>query len=849
MKSLAILVFLYLVTPGSGQLVWDGLPLSTRAEFATLVLLLVVFLSDQIRARAKEHLESRSWSSALRPLLVLLCVLKFLTFAWAPLSDGFGACYRSLYHPLDDLDACEKSYENPLIQNLGSPAAKISRMESVVDFGKAPYDWSLPFMNDFPRLRYLWLDRFPFAATYSARLEGVGNARYLPIWGIGKTSVSVNDQTISEISNYDHEYLSAVQIPEGSFNLRVQYEYRDDEASEPKEAPTARGHYARLKIGKPMSLDELLAVSRVRIAGVPIAIQEVAESGIYVMDRDGMVTEVVRPKNYPGDSESYTEAFKSLVEFPANLLDGAPLRLFARNEGRVSQLGVININDATGLEVTVEKVSNSVQVNSLSASLWTDRDSLGALKPGALMGAPLLLQILLVVVDVFSFLLACAIALALFGAIKLHLAAALSLGLLAWLAVEPLDSILPALMGGGRELVLPYALIALLVVALRRRILSYPLIYLTPLATALSTQKVFDHLFYNHSGQGDDWWGKLIFLWRDSDWFANSGNARAIFVEGSLRGGESVYWFRAAPRYLLFAAHLLLGENDVLIALVSVSLGFMVVLYLAARFADEKTGGTKHVAAMFVAFIGLIFVGDQLIVAFGFFISSEYPTWLTIFAVTAYLLRPGPDARVWVTTTMAFLIAFMVQFRPNGIFVSLALLPLLLVEKVQRQNPMTMIRQISFGVTAFLITLVVSLIHNLYYGAEFVLFTPNPTKMYAFDLGETFHSDGFRGLLATLWGQTASIMYWRWPNDPSYAIFFWGCQLLLLVAIWKQLKSHRGLRSSLPFIFLPLTYIVPMIPFTLSSYYPRLLVTASLLCLVSSLLIWPTQRESEEWSR
>jgi len=316
-----------------------------------------------------------------------------------------------------------------------------------------------------------------------------------------------------------------------------------------------------------------------------------------------------------------------------------------------------------------------------------------------------------------------------------------------------------------------------------------------------------------------------------------------------LRGGESVYWFRVAPRYLIFAAHLLLGENDVLIALVSVSLGFMVVLYLAAQFANEKLGGARHAAAVFVAFISLIFVGDQLIVAFGFFISSEYPTWLILFAVTAYLLKPGPDARVWVTTAMAGLIASMVQFRPNSIFVSLALLPLLLVRKVQRRDLTIMIRQISFAISTYLIILVLSLIHNLYYGAQSVIFTPNPTNMYAFDLGDTFKNDGIWGVLATIWSQTASIMYWRWPNDPSYAIFFWGCQLLLLVAICRQVKSLRGLRSSLPFIALPLTYIVPMIPFTLSSYYPRLLVTASLLCLVSSLLIWPTQRESEEWTR
>ena len=44
MKSLALLVFLFLVVPGSGQLVWDGLPLSTRAELAPVIVKSILLL-------------------------------------------------------------------------------------------------------------------------------------------------------------------------------------------------------------------------------------------------------------------------------------------------------------------------------------------------------------------------------------------------------------------------------------------------------------------------------------------------------------------------------------------------------------------------------------------------------------------------------------------------------------------------------------------------------------------------------------------------------------------------------------------------------------------------------------
>ena len=61
MKSLAFLVFLFLVVPGSGQLVWDGLPLSTRAEFAALAVLVLALLNKRMRASVGEFLGQRKW--------------------------------------------------------------------------------------------------------------------------------------------------------------------------------------------------------------------------------------------------------------------------------------------------------------------------------------------------------------------------------------------------------------------------------------------------------------------------------------------------------------------------------------------------------------------------------------------------------------------------------------------------------------------------------------------------------------------------------------------------------------------------------------------------------------------
>ncbi|MFM8507643.1 MAG: hypothetical protein ACKOBR_08140, partial [Actinomycetota bacterium] len=61
MKSLAFLVFLFLAVPGSGQLAWDGIPFSTRIEFATLVLFLLAIFNCTIRDWVRTHLARLSW--------------------------------------------------------------------------------------------------------------------------------------------------------------------------------------------------------------------------------------------------------------------------------------------------------------------------------------------------------------------------------------------------------------------------------------------------------------------------------------------------------------------------------------------------------------------------------------------------------------------------------------------------------------------------------------------------------------------------------------------------------------------------------------------------------------------
>ena len=80
------------------------------------------------------------------------------------------------------------------------------------------------------------------------------------------------------------------------------------------------------------------------------------------------------------------------------------------------------------------------------------------------------------------------------------------------------------------------------------------------------------------------WWGFQFFRGRDSDWFVAQGYARRIFVDTSLNGGENLFYFQPATRYLVFIQHLLFGENDILLGIL-----MAVSLLTAAVFAARET--------------------------------------------------------------------------------------------------------------------------------------------------------------------------------------------------------------------------------------------------------------------
>jgi hypothetical protein len=214
-------------------------------------------------------------------------------------------------------------------------------------------------------------------------------------------------------------------------------------------------------------------------------------------------------------------------------------------------------------------------------------------------------------------------------------------------------------------------------------------------------------------------------------------------------------------------------------------------------------------------------------------------------AITAFLVNPRPEHRVWVTTTLAATLAALIHFRPNALFAFSALLAVMMFGvNMSRSNDSR--RQIAWAVAAYMIVAPLSLIHNLYFGESFTLFTNNISINSEFDWREIITETRGTEAVTVIWEQFANLLYWKSyqdiPFDINFMIVFWGSQLILLVALSVRIRNRLLGKPHSLIMLLPLTYIIPMLQFSLFGYYPRHLVAASLLCLCAALIVWPRKQ-------
>lgn len=856
-----ILWFTLLAIPGSGFLRFDGLPFSSKIEFALIAISSCILFSSEIRKRfrialSSNHGQTKRW---INTILFAAIILKFLTFVMAPLGDGFESCYRSIYAPVKQEVRCEKSFEAPFLESdrvLNTD--QITRMEPILKFGPSGdwinggasnTTWRLPFVNEYPRFETKWLDRLPFTAKFGSFIEAKRDG-YVPVQFVGEVSVSINGNIISA-GSYSQPAIILVPVPKGTSKFILDFKFADRDVTEiPDQPPQIRGPWAQLFVGKPMSMKSAMSDLMLNLRGWSVVQSKaLAPNNFEVRNERGDVLASAKPLK----REDVAILFKSKkleysgFDFSVRGIDSRNPNMKVElvaiypdgSEVSLGKLGypVQNPLDISTVEISQQAKSADTAFDAVWFSIDTQKKS--PLKPTTLRFSRKV-SLLFAMVDVLVMLGTFLILAISIVALKQKLIAAIRLSILVLLGKWILD-FLPFDWWGFRSTVIP-VLVAMLVGHSLRRNNPPDLIGVIPVALAA----IFGPTLYlarSFMGLGNaPWWGFEFFRGRDSDWFVAQGYARRIFVDTSLNAGENLFYFQPATRYLVFIQHLLFGENDVLLGIL-MAVGLLTAAVFAAR-ETLKYLVTKHEQLLITLFIVACFVifTEQIFLTFALAPSSEYTTWILIFVTFGVILQRSISQPVAIIATI--MAALTAQFRPNQASGALFLFLLIQSELGTGENLKRILDRFQLLIV-FAVTSSLSLIHNIYYGGQFLIFSntgPLVSDFSYLSLLHIFSDDGARAIFLSKLG-----MYFNYGlSQTPLSVSFWIFDILWLLAVAQTIWLKNCKFRTWIVLTFPLAYLVPQIPYEIRSYYPRHIVAAHLAFGLSGLYV--LSRQSQKYS-
>ncbi len=330
------------------------------------------------------------------------------------------------------------------------------------------------------------------------------------------------------------------------------------------------------------------------------------------------------------------------------------------------------------------------------------------------------------------------------------------------------------------------------------------------------------------------------------DWLAYQGHAHEILRDGSLEGGEPVFYYQPAMRYVLFAGHALFGAGDVLPVAVAMGLFALAVTLCLVRlipgFAASSAAGVSPrerlrrspglLAALAVValLLALVHVGVERFVGYG---ASEAPTWFLMPAAVALLLGAGSRA-AWAIGCA--LVGGLITLRLETLPAALLLLVLFSSLAGSRRE------RVAWAAGAVVLSLGAIALHNVVYGSELALLRAEVTDADGRTVVGVGNDSGVSALgdlsaaltdstaRAELVAQVEAILYL--PFDASLTranltqrLPFHGLLLAWVAAVafvsvrWRETTwVAKGVAA------LPLVVLGPFVAFDVATYYPRQIV-------------------------
>ncbi len=316
--------------------------------------------------------------------------------------------------------------------------------------------------------------------------------------------------------------------------------------------------------------------------------------------------------------------------------------------------------------------------------------------------------------------------------------------------------------------------------------------------------------------------GQVLLRSAGNDPLSYESQAYSILATFSLRGGESVFAYIPAYRYIKFLEHALFGDGNMLYAAVQLAAYFGGVFWLFRGMEKRALPVIRKIVLAGLG-CGLIFLG-------GYYVSniireglSEYDTWILLLWALPGLYGVAASG-VILAGTIALSVSYTI--RPNQLLGILWIL-FLVVTGSWKKHAKTILLA---GVLAFGIALL-PFVHNIYFGREWVLAATSggmsvnlillPSTWLAFFQGDPAVTAIVReqmGMLFLITDAPRSML----PTLAVMAVFFF---CWLAVAGWAIARRRV---SELPWLAVPVFFLAIHLLYGLSTYYPRHIVIAYL---------------------
>lgn len=292
-----------------------------------------------------------------------------------------------------------------------------------------------------------------------------------------------------------------------------------------------------------------------------------------------------------------------------------------------------------------------------------------------------------------------------------------------------------------------------------------------------------------------------------SDILRYESNARLILLGDGLRGGEDVFWGPPGYRYILSALHVFFGDTWIVVwvTLVSICLFFFVKTSLSLL-------GDENLLKLLFPMLGIVYLtSNGVLRVFRFGMSEIIST--TVLFILLYFILTESSLSESLKVFIGVLFGLGVVVRPDWLFGFVALL---LFQKFRYTK-------------IYIITLIISLlplIHNLYFGRSFVIFSSSANYSRNLLVDTSSISNFLPSLLPAISNNIPYFFMSPFNSDVSGRVgsilpFVFLLIILLSFGLFVLRFKHLPNQKTVIFFISIFGFLSPFLVYDVVLFYPR----------------------------